>query len=117
MSSSSDRPTRPDGLSAEIADALRDQTDEELRKTIIYAQELLNAHKERSFPIEPAPGEDIVDITEIGGHTQIVKKVPCGEDCGECPHGPYLYHVTEETLPNGDTELHWKFLGEVVSED
>lgn len=110
-------PTPPDGTPAEIADALSKATDEELRKTIIYARELLNEHEERSFPIEPAPGEDIISLRENKGHTEVVKKIPCGEDCGDCPHGPYLYHVTEETLPNGETGLHWKFLGDVVVDD
>lgn len=117
MSGASDGPTPPTGLPTEITDALRESTDDELRKAIVFAQELLNSHEERGFPIEPAPGEDILRITEKEGHTEVVKKIPCGEDCDDCPHGPYLYHVTEETLPNGETELHWTFLGEVVSEE
>lgn len=117
MSDASDGPTPPTGLPTEIADALRGSTDDDLRKAIVFAQELLNAHEERGFPIDPRPGEDILRITEKELYTEVVKKVPCGEDCGDCPHGPYLYHVTEETLPNGETELHWKFLGDVVVED
>lgn len=117
MSRSSDGPTPPEGVPTELVDALEELSDDELRKTLIYGQELLNAHEERGFPIEPAPGEDILRITEKELYTEVVKKVPCSEDCEECPHGPYLYHVSEETLPNGKTELHWKFLGDVVSED
>lgn len=117
MPSHSETPTPPDGLPDSVAETLSELSDEELRKIIVHARELLNAHEEQSFPIEPAPGEDIIRIEEKHGHTEVVKKAPCGEDCGDCPHGPYLYHVTEETLPTGETELHWKFLGEVAAED
>lgn len=117
MSRSSDNPTPPEGVPTELAKGLEELSDDELRETIVYAQELLNTHEKRGFPIEPTPGEDILSITEKKRHTEVVKKIPCGEDCEDCPHGPYLYHVTEETLPNGETELHWKFLGEMVSED
>lgn len=117
MSRSSDSPTPPEDLPSEMKDALEELSDGELRKAIVYAQELLNAHEERSFPIEPAPEEDILRIAEKELYTEVVKKVPCKEGCEDCPHGPYLYHVTEETLPNGETELHWRFLGDVVSAD
>jgi hypothetical protein len=45
-----------------------------------------------------------------------VKQVYCPDGCEDCPHGPYLYHVTEEPLPDGDTRTHWSFIGEVRSE-
>lgn len=116
MSGHSTDPTPPDGIPTDIVDKLRDASPEELRNAIIYAQEVLIDREEDSFPIEPAAGEDILNISEADGYTKVVKKIPCGEDCPDCPHGPYLYHVTEETLPNGETELHWKFLGQVASE-
>jgi hypothetical protein len=111
MVDSSDGPTPPNGLPDEVATQLQELTAEELRKTIIHAQELLKAEAERGPTIEPQPGEDILDVTEYDGYTEVVKRIPCGEDCSDCPHGPYLYHVREETLPNGETELHWEFLG------
>lgn len=115
MPGSTAGPTPPDGTPAAIANGLREASSEELRNTIIYAQELLINREEESFPVEPKTGEDILTVRETDGYTEVVKKIPCGEDCSDCPHGPYLYHVTEESLPTGESELHWKFLGQVAS--
>jgi hypothetical protein len=117
MSPPSDEPTPPDGLPDDMAEKLRELSDEELRKTIIHAQELLVSEGEGPPEIEPRPGEDIIKVAEHEGYTEVVKRVPCGEDCDECPHGPYLYHVREETLPNGETDLHWEFLGRTYPDD
>lgn len=112
MPTPSDGPTPPEGLPDDLVEKLQELNDEELRKTIVHAQELLMNGDERAPKIEPQPGEDIIRIDEYGGYTEVVKRVPCWEDCEECPHGPYLYHVREETLPNGERKLKWKFLGQ-----
>lgn len=117
MSTASDEPTPPEGLPDALFEKLQELSDEELRKTVIYARELLVNEGEGSSTIEPRPGEDIIRISEHEGYTEVVKKIPCGKDCDECPHGPYLYHVHEETLPNGETELHWVFLGQTYPDD
>lgn len=117
MSNRTNSPTPPEGLSDQFVEELHGLNADELRKAIIHAQELLNEGEEHSAIIEAKPGEDIIDITEHTRHTEVVKRVPCGEDCSECPHGPYLYHVNEETKPNGETDLHWEFLGRVYPEE
>jgi hypothetical protein len=116
MGDISDGPTPPEGLPDEIVADLQQLTDEELRKTITHAQELLQSHGERSSGIEPAPNEDIIRATEHDGYTEVVKMIPCGEKCDDCPHGPYLYHVTEESRPEGGTKTHWSFIGKVDEE-
>ena len=68
----------------------------------------------RAEEFTPQPGEEIVRITEQEGYTEVVKREPCGNDCNECPHGPYVYHVREETTPDGSTRLHWSFIGPVA---
>jgi hypothetical protein len=117
MTGADDGPTPPEGLPDELVSSLRALDAEDLRKTIIHARELLNAEKESAPTVESKPGEDILEVTHHQGYTEVVKRVPCGEECSECPHGPYLYHVTEERLPDGDTELYWKFLGEVDDDE
>ena len=113
MADESERPTPPEGLPEEIVSDLNRLTAEELHKTIVHAQELLQSASTHRSPVEPKPGDDVVRVTEHEGYTEVVKWVRCGEDCGDCPHGPYLYHVTEEPQPEGGEKQHWTFIGEV----
>ena len=117
MTDSSNAPTPPEGLPDRLAAELPELTPEELRTTIIHAQELLQFHEETGPPIEPEPGEDILRVTEHDGYTEVVKQYSCAEGCDDCPHGPYLYHVREETRPEGGTKFHWTFMGKVISDD
>lgn len=112
-----DEPTPPEGVPAELAAELPRLTPEELRNTIIYAQELLRFHDETASPVEPGPGEDILRATERDGYTEVVKRAACAEGCDDCPHGPYLYHVKEESRPEGGTKGRWMFLGEIVPDE
>ncbi|MFB6269237.1 MAG: hypothetical protein ABEH83_04785 [Halobacterium sp.] len=107
----------PEGLPDEAADSLGGLTPEQLRNAIIFARELLYASDESESPIEPAAGEDILRVTERDGYTEVVKQVQCGERCEDCPHGPYLYHVTDEPHPDGTTHAHWSFLGRVETSE
>lgn len=113
MSNDSGGPTPPEGLPEQIASDMSQLTAEELRKTIIHAQEILQSRGEEISPVEPNPGDDIVRVTEHEGYTEVVKWANCTDDCGSCPHGPYLYHVTEEPRPEGGEKPHWTFMGEV----
>jgi len=51
-------------------------------------------------------GEQIVDVDDAEGGTVVIKKVPCGKDCGGCPHGPYKYVVRRER-----DSLEWEYKG------
>lgn len=82
----------------------------------MYAQELLHARHEPTLQIEPRPGEEIVRMVDEGTYTLVAKKQPCGDDCPDCPHGPYIYHVRSEEHPDGKTRLHWIFLGQEISD-
>jgi len=116
MTGPSDAPASPEGVPDHLAAELAELSPEELRDTIIHARELLQFHEERETPIEPGTGEDVVRATEREGYTEVVKRVSCADGCGDCPHGPYLYHVREEARPEGGTHLHWTFVGEARSD-
>lgn len=116
MTNGSAKPTPPDGLPDAVAAELADLSPEQLRNAIVHAQELLRSQEERSPPVEPGPGEDVLRVTEHDGYTEIVKRVTCADGCDECPHGPYLYHVTEEPRPDGRTHDHWSFIGSVAAD-
>ena len=98
----------PDQLIADLADL----TPDELRKTIIHAQEPLQSHEETEYPIDLEPGDDILRVIEYGGYTEVVKQVYCHDGCDNRPHGPFLYHVTEEPQLEGGTRTHWSFIRE-----
>ena len=116
MIESAGGPTPPEGLPESLLGDLDELTSEQLRKTIIYARELLQASDEAGSPIEPKPGEEIIRVTEHGGYTEVVKRFRCANGCSDCPHGPYLYHVTEEPRPDGGTHTHWSLLGRVETD-
>lgn len=109
----SDRPTPPEGLPDRLVADLAQLSAADLRKAVIYAQELLRAQEAHDSPVDPGPGEDVLRVTEDDGYTEVVKQFRCSEGCDECPHGPYLYHVREETHPSGETHTKWSFIGAV----
>jgi len=111
MTDTSNEPTPPEGLPEHLVADLAELTADELRKTIIHAQELLQFHDETEFPIALESGDDILRATEHDEYVEVVKQVYCTDGCDDCPHGPFLYHVTEEPQPDGDTRTHWSFIG------
>ncbi|MCD2200715.1 MULTISPECIES: hypothetical protein [unclassified Halobacterium] len=117
MSDPTDMPNPPADYPENVASTLQELSVHDLRETIIYAQELLQFHHVPTDQIEPTPGEEIVELTEHQGYTEVVKRQPCGNECADCPHGPYVYHVTRERHPNGDEKLHWVLIGRKISED
>lgn len=117
MGASADLPSPPADLPEGVVSELQRLDVHELREAIVYAQELLQFHHESTDQIEPAPGEEIVELTEHDGYTKVVKREPCGNDCDDCPHGPYVYHVTRECHPDGEERNHWTLIGQTVSEE
>lgn len=116
MTQSSESPSPPDRLPESVAGASNELTSEDLRRAIVHAQKLLRWRPDNPTQIAVHPGEDVLKVNERETHTEVVKTVPCGEDCPDCPHGPYLYHVTEENRPEGGSHTHWRFIGEVATD-
>jgi hypothetical protein len=114
---SADLPRPPADLPEGVVSELQRLDVHELREAIVYAQELLQFSHEPTEQIVPSPGEEIVELTEHEGHTTVVKREPCGNDCEECPHGPYVYRVTRERNPDGEERYHWSFIGQTVPEE
>ena len=117
MADSSRTPDPPEELSDRLVAELEALPPRELRSAVVFARELLQSHDATDFPADPELGDDVLSVTEHEGYTAVVKRHVCEEGCDDCPHGPYLYHVTEETLPNGTHETHWTFIGQVNAED
>ena len=115
MSTDPDTPSPHPAVPDDLADDLTDLTDRQLRQTAEFIQELLNYHRRSvSTGIEAEPGEEIVRVVEHDAYTEVVKREPCAEGCEDCPHGPYLYHVTREHSPDGEEHLYWTYIGRVA---
>lgn len=112
MNSPSDEPRHPKQLPDALLETLDDLDPHRLRAVHEYVEERL-AYASASLDerIEAGPGEEIVGVFEHDAYTLVSKKVPCGSGCRDCPHGPYLYLVRVETRPNGESTLHWSFIG------
>lgn len=109
----STEPEPPLDLPTEFVAQIEALDPHQLRETIVYAQQLFAVREHPANNIEPLPGEEIVRIEDHGEYTEVVKRQSCPEGCDRCPHGPYLYHVTTERHPDGETSLHWQFIGQV----
>ena len=117
MTDSSRTSEPPEGLSDRVVADLEGLSPKDLRKAIVFARELLQSHEATDFPTDLEADVDVLRVTEHEGYTAVVKQHFCEEGCDDCPHGPYLYHVTEESLPDGTHKTHWSFVGRVNTED
>lgn len=109
----------PDGSNHSLPDSLQSRLDSlttsELRAVVSYARSLIPTHRTSEDILEEGPNEEIVEVIERNGSTEVVKKQPCAEGCSDCPHGPYLYRVQLQPTvePDEAPSLHWEFLGRV----
>ena len=106
-------PTPPDGIPAYIVEGIDRQDQETLAAIEQYARErreYLETLEARELAAEDLADsdEELVDVEESAEGTVVIKKVPCGKDCGGCPHGPYKYVVSRE----GES-LNWEYKGRV----
>lgn len=106
-----DEPTPPDTIPNYVQDGVERQSPETLREVAHWATELAD-WKDREVNVEEIQ-EDLPDDEELddvvddeSSGTIVTKKIPCGKDCGGCPHGPYQYRVKR----NGES-LDWEYLG------
>lgn len=107
-------PVAPNELPSNAVDVLDRLDEEELRAAIDYAQERRQyIHPDVSQQIKPRPGEEILRIKDYGIYTEVVKRQSCWNNCEDCPHGPFLYHVREESRPEGGASFHWTYIGRV----
>jgi len=104
-------PTPPERIPNYIVEGTDRQDQETLAAIERYARrrrEHLDALEDQDLDeAELADeGEELVDIENDEDGAVVIKKIPCGKDCGGCPHGPYKYVVTRE-----GSELNWDYRG------
>jgi hypothetical protein len=106
-------PTPPEEIPTYIVEGIDRQDRETLAAIEVYAQECrehLEAVERRDLDEEDLADsdEELLEVEKSEAGTVVIKKIPCGKDCGGCPHGPYKYVVSRE----GD-DLNWEYKGRV----
>lgn len=105
-------PEPPADVPAYIADGLDRQDADTLRSIVDYCRDRIDSLESISVDeTDVGDDEELVDVTADDRGTVVVKRVPCGKDCGGCPHGPYEYRVYRD----GDG-LTWEYVGKATSE-
>ena len=109
-----EKPSRSarNGLPADLIEGLADLDESQLRDISAYVQDLI--HHDQSTVrnlLDEADDEHVVRVEDRNGYTEVVKTQECSEGCEDCPHGPFVYHVTREIHPDGSEHLHWSFIG------
>ena len=96
----------PDDLLA----AVRGLDERELRTLLDVTQRRLRkVHPAISERIDRDDRRDIVDVEEGEGVARVLRR----EGNGDHEDVPVLYLVTEERTPEGETRLHWTYLGPI----
>jgi len=109
-------PTPSDEVPTYIVDGLDRQDAATLEEIEEYARARrghLEALEERDLDGDELAdaGKEVVDVEDTDSGTVVIKQVPCGKDCGGCPHGPYKYIVHRD----GDS-LTWEYEGPADSQ-
>lgn len=99
-----DKPEPPESLAKTVADGVERQDADTLRDVAEWAAALAEWKDRELTPDEVkeeavAEGEELEDVEAGSSGVIVKKKIPCGKDCGGCPHGPYKYRAYRD----GDT--------------
>lgn len=107
-------PDPPADVPAYVSDGLDRQDADTLRSIVQFCQERIE-YLESSVADDEIAVEDEEELIDVSDDpetgTVVVKRVPCGKDCGGCPHGPYRYRVTRE-----GENLNWEYLGKATTD-
>lgn len=94
-----------------LVELLSDLDEEQLREVSAYVRNLLHHDHSSVRELLDEDDEHIVSVEDKDGYTEVVKTQDCSDGCEDCPHGPFVYHVTREVRPDGSEHLHWSFIG------
>ena len=90
-------PKPPDEIPNYVVDGLRRQDEDTLGLIREYVDELIEWQQHEVEPDEVTDDdEEVVGVEDHERGTVVEKRVPCGKDCGGCPHGPYRYLAYRE---------------------
>ena len=110
MTSDDEDIEKPDILPQDASDAISDLGEEELRAAIEYARSRLRqVHLDTPDQVDEESDDSILKVRDEGLYTVVIRQDPGLKK-------PSLYHVREEVTSDGESRLHWEYIGP-VSED
>jgi len=104
----------PQNIPEEVSSVLGTSSDDQLRKIIHFAQQLLRDQPPLTDAAEARAGEELVRVADHGAYTIAIVERP---DESGAAHGPFAYRVKWE--PNIDVpggKYKWHYLGQVHDE-
>lgn len=104
MSDRSDPPPSVN-LPEDLVAQLQELDKHQLHETIYYAQTLLNRQLESGEGALEIDDENVVQVEERSGYTEVVRREPFGD---------VLYHVVNIRNLEGTEKLEWRYIGPIV---
>lgn len=105
-------PVAPASVPKYVREGVEAQDASTLRDLARWAEALAEYRENRTIEDEAPEGVEIIEVNEENesksGGTEVIRKNPCGKDCGGCPHGPYRY-----TVKRDGKKLDWTYHGPV----
>ncbi|WP_254547264.1 hypothetical protein [Halomarina pelagica] len=106
-----ERPQAPNSVPKYVHEGIDRQDTDTLEDIIAYCEARIEwLTREIDDERFADDGEEVVDAEADSKGTIVTKKVPCGKNCGGCPHGPYQYRVMRQ-----GEKLKWEYLGKPES--
>lgn len=97
----------PGTLPEAAANAISQLGEKELRAAIEYARSRLRrVHLDTPDQIDEESDDTILKVRDEDQYTVVIRQDPGLEK-------PSLYHVREEVRPDGESRLHWVYIGPV----
>lgn len=108
-----DRSTAEEQLPEDLLDAVRSLDERELWLLVEFAHRRIQVvHPSISEQIEERERQEVIQVSEENGLARVLRREPAS-DAREREEVLVLYLVTEERTPDGETNLHWRYLGPV----
>jgi len=104
----------PDDIPADVAAALDDCSNTELRAVIHHAQQRLRERPPLTDAVEAREGEELVHTVDHGAYTIVVVERP--DETG-LDRGPFAYRVAwAPEIDGSGGKYRWHYLGRVYGE-
>lgn len=107
-------PSPPDEVPTELANELAALNRSTLHAVRSYVSELLSSDWSPLVEdINESASGEIIDIEPHGGYAMVQKHPPKPDGSGVDRNITSLYHVQREKHPDGETSIHWAYIGDV----
>lgn len=108
---------QPDGIPEELIKQLDSLDRDTLDRVQSHIEDLLESHgPPTEEEIKADTAGEVLEIKPQGGHALVRKHPPNPDGPGPNQSIVSLYEVRRERYPDGDTGLHWAYIGDVEND-